>query len=134
MRVLIVEDEVFIAIEIEGLVEECGHEVAGIAGDSPSALALAPRADVALVDLNLRDGPTGRTLGEKLSEDHGLTVVYMTANPSQLAGGTPSALGVLPKPASDGELRQLIDFVVSHHADDLSVPPPSRFSPFARAD
>lgn len=129
MRVLVVEDEVFIAIEIESVVEECGHECVGIAADAAGALKLADRADVALVDLNLRDGSTGAQLGGRLAEEKGLTVVYMTANPSQLGPGVPGTLGVLPKPVFERELRELIDFVVSHRGDE-PVSPPARLTLF----
>src|SRR5687767_8883862 len=98
LNILVVEDEIFIAVEIESVVAEMGHHPAGIAADSATALGLAPRADIALVDLNLRDGATGRRLGRTLAEDHGVTVLFMTANPSQLGAGVPGTLGVLPKP------------------------------------
>ena len=57
-KVLVVEDEIFVAVEIENVVAELGHRPVGIAADSKSALAMAAEAEVALVDLNLRDGRT----------------------------------------------------------------------------
>jgi len=122
-KVLVVEDEIFVAAEIENVVAELGHDPVGIAADSASALALADGAEVALVDLNLLDGPTGGELGRVLAEDHGITVLYMTANPSQLGDGVPGTLGVLPKPVSDFELKQAVNFAVSHHQAESGNPP-----------
>ena len=98
-RVLVVEDEIFVAIEIEGVVQDLGYLPIGIAADSRTALALADQAEVALVDLNLIDGPTGIQVGRTLA-DKGVTVLFMTANPTQLGDGVPGAIGVMPKPVT----------------------------------
>lgn len=112
-RVLIVEDEYIVAAEIENVVADMGHEPVGIAGDQRSALALASSCDIALVDLNLRDGPTGTTIGKILAQTHGVTVVFITANPSQLGGGVPGTVGVLPKPATERDLREAVEYAVA---------------------
>ena len=55
LRVLIVEDEMLVAMNIEDMLLELGHEVAGIAGRLEPALALARDGafDVAMLDVNL---------------------------------------------------------------------------------
>ena len=83
-RILVVEDEIFVATEIEHVIDEMGFATVGIAANRKSALELAAQTDVALVDLNLQEGPTGMGIGQVLAEQHGVTVLYMTANPSQL--------------------------------------------------
>ena len=40
-KVLVVEDEIFVAIELESLLHDLGHQPVGIAADSRQALALA---------------------------------------------------------------------------------------------
>jgi DNA-binding response OmpR family regulator len=122
-RVLVVEDEIFVATEIEHVIEEMGFLAAGIAFDERSALALAPQADVALVDLNLLDGPSGIRIGKTLAQVHGVTVLFMTANPSQLGLGVAGTLGVLAKPVSDGDLRAALAYAVSRHEGTPSTPP-----------
>lgn len=122
-RILVVEDEIFVAAEIEQVITELGHIPAGIAADQRSALALAQKSDVALIDLNLRDGPTGIAIGRILAQTHGVTVVFMTANPSQLGDGVPGALGVLAKPATDAELKETLAFAVAHRQEQEARPP-----------
>ncbi|MDB5614197.1 MAG: response regulator [Devosia sp.] len=122
-RILVVEDEIFVATEIEHVVEEMGFTPVGIASDKRSALALASQADVALVDINLHDGPTGIGIGRILAETHGVTVVYMTANPSQLGDGVPGTVGVLPKPVGDKELRAVVAYAVAHREAAEATPP-----------
>jgi CheY-like chemotaxis protein len=132
-RVLVVEDEIFVATEIESVVEELGHQPVGIAADASTAIALAASADVALVDLNLRDGPTGPTIGRILADEYGVTVVFMTANPSQLGDGIPGTVGVLDKPVMDSELRQVVSYVVARH-QRAQAEPPTRLRLFANGD
>lgn len=129
-KVMVVEDEIFVATEIESILEELGHQPVGIAMDSRSALDLAHLAEVALVDLNLRDGPTGSTLGRTLAEKFGVTVLFMTANPSLLGDGVPGTIGVLPKPVMDEELRAAIAYAIAKR-HRLQADPPTRLIPFS---
>lgn len=128
-RVLIVEDEIFVAIEVESVIEELGHRSVGIAADSARALALASRADIALVDLNLVDGPTGIEVGRSLAA-RGVTVLFITANPRQLGDGVPGALGVIPKPLDDRELKAAIRYAVAAHLREDEEAPPRRLRLF----
>lgn len=122
-NVLIVEDEIIVATEIEYVVEDMGHRSVGIAADQRSALALASRADVALVDLNLRDGPTGIDIGKILAQTHGISVVFLTANPTQLGDGVPGTIGVLAKPATDHDIREVVEFAIAKRvAADAKAP------------
>ncbi|HEV7254411.1 MAG TPA: response regulator [Mesorhizobium sp.] len=123
-KVLVVEDEIFVAIEIENAVAELGFEPIGIAADRETALDLADDAEVAIVDLNLRDGPTGPGIGQKLAE-RGITVMFMTANPSQLGTGVPGTVGVMAKPVMDDELRDAVSFAVAFHHKQAAKPPQS---------
>lgn len=109
MRVLIVEDEILVAMEFEETLTELGHEVVGIAADQPSALALAQLGvDVALVDINLRDGETGIDVGRELAK--AAAVVFVTANSSLLNDNVPGVIGVLPKPASRNALAGAVSY------------------------
>lgn len=97
-RVLIVEDEIFVALEIEHIVESSGFAVCAIAADRAAALDAARQCDIALVDLNLRDGATGPDIGRTLAVEHGVRVIYVTANPAQIGAAAHGALGVVTKP------------------------------------
>ncbi|KQX34374.1 hypothetical protein ASD04_16820 [Devosia sp. Root436] len=128
-KILVVEDEIFVATEIEYVIEEMGFTAIGIAADERTALSLATQADVALVDLNLQDGPTGMRIGHILAQTHGVTVLFMTANPSQLGEGVPGTVGVLPKPVTDPELRAAVAYAVARR-DAAEATPPARLKLF----
>lgn len=98
LSVLIVEDEIFIAMEIERILEDAGFDVVAIAADKDEALSKGDRAQLAFVDLNLRDGPTGPVVARELAANHGVRVVYVTANPAQIGEPAPQAIGCIRKP------------------------------------
>ncbi|KQM62521.1 transcriptional regulator [Sphingomonas sp. Leaf17] len=100
---LIVEDEIFVALDLERILMDAGYTVAAIAPDSETALAAAPGCDFALVDVNLRDGPTGPSIAARLAQDFGVKVVFVTANPAQI-GDIECALGYVRKPFSESAI------------------------------
>ena len=100
---LIVEDEIFVALDLERILTDAGYQVCAIAPDSEAALAAAPSCDFALVDVNLRDGCTGPEIARQLAAEHGVRVVFVTANPAQI--GAPAAgLGYVRKPFSEAAI------------------------------
>lgn len=105
---LIVEDEIFVALDLERILEDAGYRVAAIAADCPSALEAAPGCDIAFVDVNLRDGPTGPAIADRMIRDHGMKVVFVTANPAQI-GGCEGALGYIRKPFAERAIRAAAD-------------------------
>lgn len=70
LRVLVVEDEMMIALMLEDMLLDLGHDVVGLAMRLPQALALARSAeiDLAILDVNL-DGrmsfPVAAVLAER---------------------------------------------------------------------
>jgi DNA-binding response OmpR family regulator len=99
-NVLIVEDEFLVALQLEDILTEAGHKVIGIVPDQASVLAVGEPPEVALVDLNLRDGPSGPRIARHLAERFGTAIVYVTANPAQIDRPAPTAIGVVHKPFS----------------------------------
>src|SRR5919206_5136832 len=112
MRILIVEDELVIAIDVEASLSEEGHQVVGFARESETALSLGQRLrpDLALVDVRLVDGETGPEIAQHLKE-MGIPVLFMTANASTLPDGMAGALGVIPKPVAPRVLKQAVGSV-----------------------
>jgi CheY-like chemotaxis protein len=100
---LIVEDEIFVALDLERILTDAGYEVAAIAADSETAFAAAPSCEFAFVDVNLRDGATGPQIAQKIARDYGVKVVFVTANPAQI-GHVNEALGYIRKPFSESAI------------------------------
>ena len=124
--ILIVEDEILVALEMQSILEDDGYHVAGIAADLQSALAYADRnLDLALVDLNLRDGLTGPEIGERLANQHNAGVLFVTANPRLLGDGIAGTIGVLTKPTDETSLLSAVAFALRRMKGDPVEAPPS---------
>ena len=104
MRVLIVEDEALVAMELEGMLGLAGHEAVAQADDLSSAVeaAEAVKPDLALVDIQLAQGDSGLDVAAELNK-RGIPVVFATGNcPTERGRGL--ALGCLHKPITDRSL------------------------------
>ncbi|BBK43316.1 two-component response regulator [Allostella vacuolata] len=88
-RVLIIEDEAVIALDIAGIVTEMGHQVAGVAARSDQAVELARTGSPSLIlaDIQLEDGNTGIAAVEAILRTVALPVVFVTAFPERLLTG-----------------------------------------------
>lgn len=125
-RVLIVEDEIFVATDMAETLAEYGYDCVGIADETASAMRLASRdVDIALVDVNLCDGATGPTIGAALAQNFGIKVIFITANPRQLGSGIPGTIGVLTKPCNFALVGEAIEFALQRaDADALAAATP----------
>ena len=122
-RVLIVEDEFLIALDVAATVEAMGLQLVGFASGRSHALALAHNADIALVDVNLSDGRTGPGIGRELAETYGVTVIFMTANPEDVEHIEEGPLGVLTKPVMPHVVEQSVKFAVANRTGGIAAVP-----------
>ncbi len=121
MRVLIVEDEALVAMEIETMVAMAGHVVVGVADDLVSALSAldGARPDLALVDIQLADGCSGIDVAAELGR-RGVRVMFATGNCPMIARHD-IALGCLQKPITDRALAAALGVA---EALGRGAPPP----------
>lgn len=88
-RILIVEDEPLIAMDIARIVEEMGHTVCGTAADHAEAVALAKRASphIVLADIQLKGGDSGIEAVQDILNGISVPVVFVTGFPERLLTG-----------------------------------------------
>lgn len=117
LRILVVEDEILIALELESLLLDAGHTVVGIAASSREAIESGNRSkpDLAFVDIHLADGPTGVDVARRLGA-MGITVLFMTANSKRIPEDYAGALGVISKPYTERGVHQALDYVMHRTA------------------
>ena len=122
-RILIVEDEMLVAMELEAIIDDLGHSCAGIAPDVDTAKEyFGGKLDLALVDLNLRDGLTGPQIGVELCQ-LGVPVLFITANPRQLGDGIAGTIGVISKPTDEPTVKAALDYVFRIREGEQAEPP-----------
>lgn len=99
--VMIIEDEPLIAMDIETLVTDLGHEVVGVATTRSEATAMAAkfRPEIILADIQLADGSSGIDAVNEILATLDLPVVFITAYPEQLlTGERPEPAFLVSKP------------------------------------
>lgn len=114
MRVLVVEDEMIIALDLESLVIDSGHEVCGLAktGDEAVALAKAERPDVVLSDISLARGTSGMIAAREITSKLDIGVIFISAaiasiSPDDLEAVRPIAL--ISKPIDPASVRAALE-------------------------
>jgi CheY-like chemotaxis protein/DNA-directed RNA polymerase specialized sigma24 family protein len=99
--VLIIEDEPIIAMDLEDLVESCGHRVVGTAGTEAEAVEIAARTPPGLIlaDINLGEGGDGASAVSRILRRQPAPVIFVTAYPERLlTGAAPEPAFVITKP------------------------------------
>lgn len=110
-RVLIIEDEPLISMQLESLVEDLGHEVCGMAAtrDQAVALAEAQAPTLVLADIQLADGSSGIDAVDDILGSANVPVVFITAYPERLLTGERSEPAFLvTKPFHEATVRAAI--------------------------
>ena len=122
LRVLVVEDEALLLMQLESFLEDAGHIVVGDAMSSQEAMTISTtvEADLALVDIHLADGPTGIEVGRFFVERTNMAVVFMTANPKRIPDDFSGAIGVIAKPYTQQGLNSALSYLVGA----VQNPPP----------
>jgi CheY-like chemotaxis protein len=111
-RVLIIEDEAIIAMDLESLVSEAGHEVTGIARtrDGAVRLGLDQRPDLILADIQLADNSSGiDAVHDILGQFGDIPVIFITAFPERLlTGERPEPAFLITKPFEEEQVRTAV--------------------------
>ncbi len=126
-RILIIEDEALVAMELRFVLEDLGHDVVATVADAKAARNVAAETvvDLALVDIHLQDGPTGVELGRELGQDMGITVLFMTANPGMVRDGVAGTVGVLCKPTDERAVQTAVDYALrKRQGEPVDYAPP----------
>lgn len=88
-RVLIIEDEPLISMQLEDLVSSLGHVVCGTAATHRQALTAVEREvpGLLLADIQLADGSSGLDAVDDILETASIPVIFITAYPERLLTG-----------------------------------------------
>lgn len=128
LSILVVEDEALLAMDIEAMIEDAGHQVIAEAASlfDVEALDKALAPDLALVDLQLAKGTSGLDVLALIQARWPDTfIVFVTANPMKLPGDCGGAHGCIPKPFSRNGLLSAMRYIEEGVCD----PPPTSPQP-----
>jgi DNA-binding response OmpR family regulator len=109
-RVLIVEDDSLIAMDVREALITAGYEVCGVASSQIEALALAEaiHPDFAVVDISLSPGD-GRIVAKELRRTYDTAVLFATGQCEEVGDLTGTgAIACLPKPYSADDIPEAL--------------------------
>lgn len=110
-RILIIEDEAVIAMDLGDLVTGAGHEVCATETTASGAVAAAKRErpDLVLADIQLADGSSGIDAVNEILSSFDVPVIFITAFPDRLlTGERPEPTFLITKPYSPDMVRAAV--------------------------
>ncbi len=111
-KVMVIEDEPLIALDIRNIVSDMGHAVTGIARTRARAVALGreERPNLILADIQLADNSSGiDAVNDLLAEMPEVPVIFITAFPDRLlTGERPEPAFLITKPFSSEQVRSAV--------------------------
>lgn len=119
-KILIVEDESVVALNLQMRLEAAHYQVTGVADSHQTALALLrdTSPDLVLLDIRLKNNQSGVGVAQEIREHFNVPVVYLTAYADsailQQAYQT-APYGYILKPFDVTELHSTISLALSHH-------------------
>jgi len=123
-KILIVEDEGVVALQIKSVLENLGYEVIDILSSGEETLAkikqLCP--DLVLMDIRLDGEINGIEATRRLRNQHNLPVIYLTAHMEESTIADAKATepyGYILKPFSVNDLRITVEMALYKHSMDM---------------
>jgi CheY-like chemotaxis protein/DNA-directed RNA polymerase specialized sigma24 family protein len=110
-KVLIIEDEPIIAMDIETIVRDLGHDVTAIAVTRDEAVreAKAERPGLVLADIQLADDSSGIDAVKDILSEFSVPVIFITAFPERLlTGERPEPTFLITKPFQRSTVKAAI--------------------------
>jgi light-regulated signal transduction histidine kinase (bacteriophytochrome) len=125
-RIMVVEDERILALDLAETLDELGYTVVGVASRGEEAIELAGRLDpqLILMDVRLAGEIDGITAAETIRDEHDVPVVFLTAHADDdtLHRATRTdASAYLVKPFKPPDLRCVIEIALHKHAADVRL-------------
>lgn len=119
-KILIVEDESVVALNIQMRLEAAHYQVTGVADSHQTALALLKDTcpDLVLLDIRLKNNQSGIGVAQEIREHCDVPIIYLTAyaDSAKLHQAYQTApYGYILKPFDVTELYSTIALALSHH-------------------
>jgi len=125
-RIMVVEDERIVALDLKGELESLGYDVVGISARGAEAVEHAGRLrpDLVLMDINLEGPMDGTEAARLIREGYRLPVVFLTAYATEKTLERAEAsipYGYLLKPFELRELEATVRMALARHKIELKV-------------
>jgi DNA-binding response OmpR family regulator len=129
--VMIVEDEVLVAMDLRDVLIEAGYQVLDLTIRQAEALevARAGTPDLALVNIQLADGDDGIELAVQLKA-LGIPVVFISGQISRARSANTVAIASMPKPYDADEMAVAVAYLLARLRGSTTLARPNRLEVF----
>ena len=126
LKILIVEDEWIIALDIKRHLSKLGYDVAGTANCAEKALELVAQTkpDLVLMDIYLQGETTGIEVAEVIRQQFHLPVVFLTAHTDEATlteAISAHPQGYVVKPFEEQDLSVAIQVALANHQAERAI-------------
>lgn len=113
-RILIVEDEIIVAMDIQQILEKLGYDVYAVVSSGEESIKKASRIklDLVLMDIKLKGKINGLKAAQHLQKRFNLPVIYLSAygdDVTKESSQRTKHFGFIHKPFQEKELRSIIE-------------------------
>jgi PAS domain S-box-containing protein len=125
-RIMIVEDEGLIALDLQAVLEDLGYEVPAVVASAEEALyqLTSTRPDLVLMDIRLNGAMDGVEAAAHIHRRFDIPLIYLTANSDEATfaqARTTLPGAYLLKPVKKRELRRSIELALARHQQTLET-------------
>lgn len=125
-RIMLVEDEVIVALDVQQRLERLGYEVVSHATSGEEAVRQARKEspDLILMDIKIRGKMDGIETAKRIRESQDIPIIYVTAysgDDTLNRARTTEAYGYLIKPFEDRDLRASIEIAIFKHRMEMKL-------------
>jgi two-component system response regulator LytT len=125
VRILIVEDNVIIADDMQSMLEEIGYEIVSsvMAFEQAVKVLAENEVDLVLIDIVLASDKTGIDLGKHIREKYNIPFVFITSNSDRATVESAKLVkpnGYLVKPFEQQDLYTAIEIALSNFSESGS--------------
>ncbi|MGB8216970.1 MAG: response regulator [Candidatus Methanoperedens sp.] len=120
IKILLVEDEAIVAMDIKIRIEKLGYIIPAIASTGEDAIKMAAEIcpDLVLMDINLGGGMDGVEAAEQIHKRIDIPIIYLTAYADEKTlsrAKITKPFGYILKPFEERELQCAIEFAIYHN-------------------
>lgn len=125
-RIMIVEDESIVVIDLKATLRDLGYEIAAVASTGEKAILKAgeTRPDLVLMDIRLKGEMDGIQAAEQIKDRFDTPVIYLTAYADEATlqrAKVTTPYGYLLKPFEDRELHSTIEMALYRQKMEMEL-------------
>lgn len=124
IKILIVEDEIIVALDTKSILKKLGHEITDIATNYNEVITSIEnnKPDIILMDIYLEDSINGIEISKKIKEKQNIFVIFISAfcdDKTISSAAKIDPAGYLVKPFNQNDIKTVINLTIYKLKEDI---------------